>query len=734
MQNHQVDSRFQEILQAAKERRGDMNVDSMIVNSHLAQMRMFMLRRGVEFYCDQDSFGGRKEFIRKLMDHNQLDQKLESVIDYFLCDGKGLFYFRPSGESYQILFFPKDRYRAYYDAEGNIEEVLLTYSFRAKPTGFMNMPDQLGHGKSGQKKYIKLTVTKDKIIQTVADEAFNLDNETPMQAFNGRSEELTNSLGFIPAVEVLNYQDCTGDHDASGEFDWLAHQILSHDDLVKNVRKNLKFYGNPTLISSRPKHDLIESGDEGATFRPTISSQAGFSAMTPSTRVSQPFGGVSNLDGQIKVPRVIANLEPTDRVGYITPDAISGDQNNYVKTYRGEIRLALGGVDDIDVQTSSTAYELKSLYGRVSSTALKKCSALYDYGLCKLFSLIIYHEETLFQESLCNVVGLKKPVIPLEEDFQEDPRQFEKAYKDFIAKNEKFVGKRNNLIQQALQTGMIPPGTTGLIPDGSTRVSWRWCGEIFEDDTQDILNNSIVVRNLQELGVDSIEALRYLFPHKTDEERAAMLSGFPFRMVQATQQSMNSFLTLLQQLYTLPHPQTPNLPLASDPNLDVTGFLYRSLEFLRKELSYSGKYSPTDSELTPDELSAADKLRAQLGRPVRDEQPVQLPGSAPGSSPTGGPIGGQPMAGGVSGPQRKPEYAAPIPGPGRTLAVQPVPGDGLYGGQLGLTGPGTGNGATGMGSPGAPDLSSFSFNPGLFGAGGGQPAAAAGRKPAKRKR
>ena len=48
---------------AAKERRGDLSVDTMIVSSHLAQMRMFMLRRGIEFYTEQDSYGYRKEFI-----------------------------------------------------------------------------------------------------------------------------------------------------------------------------------------------------------------------------------------------------------------------------------------------------------------------------------------------------------------------------------------------------------------------------------------------------------------------------------------------------------------------------------------------------------------------------------------------------------------------------------------------------------------------------------------------
>ena len=38
-----VNNQFEQILLAAKERRGDLSVDSMIVNSHLSQMRMFML-------------------------------------------------------------------------------------------------------------------------------------------------------------------------------------------------------------------------------------------------------------------------------------------------------------------------------------------------------------------------------------------------------------------------------------------------------------------------------------------------------------------------------------------------------------------------------------------------------------------------------------------------------------------------------------------------------------------
>ena len=162
----QNNSQFQEILDAAKEKRGDLPVDTMIVSSHLAQMRMFILRRGVEFFCEQDSYGGRREFLKQVYEDNMLEMKLDSIIDYFLCDGQGLFYFRPSGESYQLLYFPKDSYRAYRDQFGDIENVELVYSFSVKERNMadpFSMPGQRG----GKKKYIKLKVYKDRIEQTL---------------------------------------------------------------------------------------------------------------------------------------------------------------------------------------------------------------------------------------------------------------------------------------------------------------------------------------------------------------------------------------------------------------------------------------------------------------------------------------------------------------------------------------------------------------------------------------
>ena len=738
MDNSAVKSQFKQILLAAKERRGDLNVDTMIVSSHLAQMRTFMLRRGIEFFAEQDSFGKRKEFIAKIVEDNMLEMKFESIVDYFLCDGNGLFYFRPNGESYQILYFPQDSYRAYRDQNGELESVVLVYSFHVKQTNSLAEAYPTQEGKGGKKKWIQLKVYKDRIEQTISDEKIEFDNLAGPMPFRmpGQTEVLTNSLGYIPAVEVFNHMDCTGEATGNGEFDWLAHQILYHDELVRNIRKNMKFFGNPTLVSSRPKHDIVDS-DSDSAFRPTISSQAGFAPIggmgRSSTRVSQPFGA-SSMDGQIKVPRVIANLEPTDRVQYMTPDAVSGDQNMYVKQYRSEIRLALGGVDDIDINLASTAYEIKTLYGRVAATAEKKARNLFTYGLCRLFGMMIYSEEKNFKESFAVAINLKEPQQPLPEDF-ENREDFEAAEEKYEAAFKRFINKRDKEMRAKLDEGDIPPGVTGLIPDGSTKVSWRWMGEVFEDSTDDVLNNSIVVRNLQELGVDSIEALKYLFPGKTDEERASMLSGYPFRMVQQTQQSINQFISLLGNFYQLPHPQMPDMPLASDPNLDMTGFLYRSLDFLRKELSYSGTYKPSSTSSTPDSLSSADQLRAKRGEPTRDEPTPDLPGiNGPGSGPNAGLPGtgpgsagfgtsSQSMAGRVPGSQRKPEYVQPLPGPGFTLGL---PDDantpGANSAQLGF------NGAFG-----SPDIQSPSFNPsaGLFGSAGG--AAAPERRRPRRK-
>jgi hypothetical protein len=236
----------------------------------------------------------------------------------------------------------------------------------------------------------------------------------------------------------------------------------------------------------------------------------------------------------------------------------------------------------------------------------------------------------------------------------------------------------------------------GLIPDGDINVQWRWMGPVYEDTSQDILNNSIVVRNLQELGVDSIEALKYLFPSKTDEERAEMLSGFPFRMVEQLQSAYNRFTSLVSDMMQTPHPQSPDLPMAADPRLDMTPYLYRSLEALQKEMSYAGRYRQLDPT---DEPSTASRRSEQLrggtgtgtpGAPGTDvlptaspSSPYQLPISPVTISPpipTGD--GGQSMGVGVQQGGGSAESASPIPVPGSTVSTDPAGGTPGYPGRL----------------------------------------------------
>jgi hypothetical protein len=465
--------------------------------------------------------------------------------------------------------------------------------------------------------------------------------------------------------------------------------------MIRTMRKNVQFFGNPTLLSSRPKTDLIEAGNDGVVQRPSIAANSGFgsaSSLSRSTFKADPIS--RGVDGQIRVPRIIANLEPNDRVGYIVPDAITGDQNAFARQYREEIRTALGGVDELSISAGVTATEYKSLFGRVAATSKKKANAIYTYGVCRCLELIIFQEERLFRETLAAAAGLEKPVEPAEDASEGEIQAYDQALNLF---NEQVKG----LMMASLQTQQIPPGVTGLIPDGDLTVQWRWLGPVYEDSTQDILNNSIVVRNLQELGVDSIEALKYLFPSKTDEERAEMLSGFPFRMVGELQNAYSSFARLVGGMMQTPHPQSPDLPMAADPRLDLTPYLYRTLEALQKEMSYAGRYRPIDPT---DEPSTGGRSSQQL----RDSGSVQPAGQLPGGTagvpsgyelppsgtsgspqlpispvsirppiPTGG-LPGQPMGIGVQQGGEPAERTSPIPVPGSTLRTS----DSVYPGEL----------------------------------------------------
>ena len=505
-------------------------------NAHLSQMRMFGIRQGVEFYPHQDNFGTQRfDFIQQVIKFNKLDARLDSIWDRFLSYGKGLFYIRPTKKTYRLYWFDKDSYRTYYSPEGELEEVIIIYAYKVKSSrGFG------GIGLSTDKRYMRLRITAEKIEECHSEQELTFDSPVEFATL-GNTVETVNSMEFIPCVEVFNNPDAFGT-EGHGEFEWVANQIVAHDEMVKNIRANLSFFGNPTLLSSRPKQDIIEKADGDAAQRPSIASQSGFQSefsLSSSTykqdNVTRQHPGYYGKPGSgMRVPRVIANLEPTDRVGFITPNAVSADQARYAEQLRSELRLALGGIDDLSI-TNVTATEIKSAYGRVSATAKKKCLQLYTYGICKCFELMLFQEEQIFRKSLAYASNIKYPNPPDDPNDQAQQAKYEKQKASYEKRLQK-------AIDTAVETKTIPPGVLGLAPDGDRTVCWRWMGPVYEDTTQDKLNQSIFTRNLQELGVDSIEALKYLFPSKTDDEVAGMLSGFPFRMVGEVQRAMATFI------------------------------------------------------------------------------------------------------------------------------------------------------------------------------------------------
>ena len=122
-----------------------------------------------------------------------------------------------------------------------------------------------------------------------------------------------------------------------------------------------------------------------------------------------------------------------------------------------------------------------------------------------------------------------------------------------------------------------------------------------------------------------------------------------------------------------PHPQQPDIPMAADPRLDLTPFLYRTLESLQKEVTYAGRYRNADPIGTPSISDPTAKLRGS-----------SFTNSSPGSSggdqsSVGGPSAG---SGGTSttsaspdgdnvAPQYNPTQSVPQSSPSAPPAENP---------------------------------------------------------------
>jgi len=78
-----VKTRFEEILEAARTQDRSHNAATMTVLGHLQQMTLLMIKKGLYFYCDQDSFKVRTQFIEDIIELNKLDIRFPSIIRNF---------------------------------------------------------------------------------------------------------------------------------------------------------------------------------------------------------------------------------------------------------------------------------------------------------------------------------------------------------------------------------------------------------------------------------------------------------------------------------------------------------------------------------------------------------------------------------------------------------------------------------------------------------------------------
>ena len=70
-----------------------------------------MIKKGLAFYCDQDTFKSRTRFLEDVIALNKLDIRFPAIIRNFLIDGCGLFYFRPDPKLKYQIYLSKSKFQ-----------------------------------------------------------------------------------------------------------------------------------------------------------------------------------------------------------------------------------------------------------------------------------------------------------------------------------------------------------------------------------------------------------------------------------------------------------------------------------------------------------------------------------------------------------------------------------------------------------------------------------------------
>lgn len=552
-------------------------IKTTTISLHVSQMCEWGIRGGsIEIKAIQDENGIRKNFIKKIIEANRIKKRLEAVMTGLTCRGEILWLVKQSSEKkYCVDFYvggkynPDPEYEVFYKNDflekDAIECVILIDEVENNSS--YGSAYQLGVKGGKRKSFYISRIDRDRTFTIRLEyKPPNLRAMYSLFKAEGQDFIVSNNVfeGEFPFVVCKNYEQSINE---SGIDDFTPHQglIEEHNQLLCDASDNLHIYNTPTLVTSRDAAVVVESvNNSNIISGNTWANNNGFrSSFTPAS--NRPF----------KMPRVFGSVREGERFGYVqSPDAVSGDQNLYIRQTRELIHWILGGVDPLGISSSATFGEIKSLFGRIENTASKKAKIILD-SFCELISLILKKEETSCK------IAITKLLLEVE--------GIEQSVSNHLLTDYDF----KNLYAFYKQSGVTIPG---LPPLGDSKCSWKYTKRVFQNTTREKLDESIIYRNEREDGITQEVALARLYPDMSDDEIRQMMSGFSPRVVQTDLAGIQGVLQLHSTLMTVPDPENNELPWAI--RLGTKNLVDQAIATLQKELEYNiPNFKESDSEV-----------------------------------------------------------------------------------------------------------------------------------------
>lgn len=400
-------------------------LSSLVPELHLQQVGLFLFKKGIELFLlkeDKDL----NNFLQKMWHFNKVPLFLPDIWRIGAITGEVLLYLKPVDDGYKIIYYSANQFEPIYDENFDLESVIIR-----------------------SKKFISKEKEIEEIVKINKDK---IEVWFDRELSHKPDKVIDNPYGFLPCLIIQNNPVLGGR--SQGEFDRFEYLIDQHSWGVQQLNNNLEFFGGPIFYSSRSKSEMIEAGI--IQDYNSISASGGY---------RDP---VANRSQRVKARRVFAGLEEGEQLGFTTPTAVDKSMVDAIDNFGKELRMALGGVPDLDlVANSASLFDFQYRYSQVYITASRKALAYIDYGVVKCFELML------------NMASIDQ-----------------------------------------------------LVNFTDNQIKWRYLGEVFPDTVNNILTKSIVSRNLLRLGVSLESSLKHLFPDKTDDEITELLrGGFAYELV-----------------------------------------------------------------------------------------------------------------------------------------------------------------------------------------------------------